>query len=256
MDGSLIGTLGLGFVLGLKHALDADHLVAVSTIIGRGHSIWKSAWVGVIWGMGHTASLFVAAVVVIVLRISISPTVAMSLEFCVGLMLMILGADLLRRVIRGDIAVHSHVHVHSHLQVGTDAAPHPHGDGEAHAHLHVHTPLTSGDAHAHHGVGRRPFFVGLVHGLAGSAALMLFVLSTIASPWVALLYVLIFGAGTIGGMWVMSGLIGLPFALASRRLSTMVGRIQLAVGLGSLLFGAAYAWQIAVTDGLLVSLLQ
>src|SRR5512144_656502 len=106
MDGSLIGTLGLGFVLGLKHALDADHLVAVSTIVGRERSIWKSAWVGVIWGMGHTASLFVAAVVVIVLRISISPTVALSLEFCVGLMLMILGADLLRRVMRGDIAVH------------------------------------------------------------------------------------------------------------------------------------------------------
>src|SRR4030095_4890483 len=104
MDGSLIGTLGLGFVLGLKHALDADHLVAVSTIVGRERSIWKSAWVGVIWGMGHTAWLLLAAVMVIVLRISISPTVALSLEFCAGLMLMILGADLLRRVVRGDIA--------------------------------------------------------------------------------------------------------------------------------------------------------
>jgi sulfite exporter TauE/SafE len=249
MDGSLIGTLGLGFVLGLKHALDADHLVAVSTIVGRERSIWKSAWVGVIWGMGHTASLFVAAVVVIVLRISISPTVAMSLEFCVGLMLMILGADLLRRVVRGDIAVHSHPHVHD------DAERHRHGVGEPHAHLHVHTPITSGNAHAHHGVGRRPFFVGLVHGMAGSAALMLFVLSTIDSPWAALLYVLIFGAGTIGGMLVMSGLIGLPFALASRRLSTMVGRIQVVVGLGSLLFGAAYIWQVAVRDGLLAALL-
>jgi sulfite exporter TauE/SafE len=248
MDGSLIGILGLGFVLGLKHALDADHLVAVSTIVGREQSIWKSAWVGAIWGMGHTASLFVAAVVVIVLRISISPTVAMSLEFCVGLMLMILGADLLRRVIRGDIAVHSHPHAHGDAL--TD-----HADGELHAHLHVHTPVASGDAHVHHGVGRRPFFVGLVHGLAGSAALMLFVLSTIDSPWAALLYVLVFGAGTIGGMLVMSGLIGLPFALASRRLSMMVGRIQVVVGLGSLLFGAAYTWQVAVRDGLLATLL-
>jgi sulfite exporter TauE/SafE len=91
--------------------------------------------------------------------------------------------------------------------------------------------------------------------MAGSAALMLFVLSTIDSPWAALLYVLIFGAGTIGGMLVMSGLIGLPFALASRRLSTMVGRIQVVVGLGSLLFGAAYIWQVAVRDGLLAALL-
>jgi sulfite exporter TauE/SafE len=239
MDGPLIGTLGLGFALGLKHALDADHLVAVSTIVSRERSIWKSAWVGAIWGMGHTASLFVAAVAVIVLRVSISPTVAMSLEFCVGLMLMILGADLLRRVRRGDLAVHSHSHVHE-------------GTGP-HVHLHVHAPVPAGDSHAHHGVGRRPFVVGLIHGMAGSAALMLFVLSTIDSPWAALLYVAIFGAGTIGGMLLMSGLIGLPFVLAAHRLSTMVGRIQVVVGLGSLLFGAAYTWQVAVNDGLLGS---
>jgi len=242
MDGSLIGTLALGFVLGLKHALDADHLVAVSTIVGRERSMWKSSWVGAVWGMGHTASLFVAALAVIVLRISISPTVALSLEFCVGLMLMVLGADLLRRVVRGDVAVHSHAHTH--------------GDAEQHVHLHVHAPLGAVDGHAHHGVGRRPFFVGLVHGLAGSAALMLFVLSTISSPWAALLYVLIFGAGTIGGMLVMSGMIGLPFAVASRYLSALVGRIQLAVGLGSLAFGVLYTWRVAVSDGLLATLLQ
>jgi high-affinity nickel-transport protein len=92
--------------------------------------------------------------------------------------------------------------------------------------------------------------------LAGSATLMLFVLSTISSPWAALLYVLIFGAGTIGGMLVMSGLIGLPFALASRRLSSIVGRIQCAVGLGSFAFGAFYTWRVAITDGLLSTLLQ
>ena len=242
MNGSLLGTLALGFVLGLKHALDADHLVAVSTIVGREQSIWKSSWVGAIWGMGHTASLFLAAVAVIVLRVSISPAVALSLEFCVGLMLMILGADLLRRVVRGDIAIHTHSHTH--------------GDSEQHVHLHVHAPVVRAADHAHHGVGRRPFFVGVVHGLAGSAALMLFVLSTISSPWAALLYVVIFGAGTIGGMLVMSGLIGLPFAIASRRLSSIVGRIQFAVGIGSFAFGVFYAWRVAVSDGLLATLLR
>jgi len=239
MDGSLIGTLTLGFALGLKHALDADHLVAVSTIVGRSQSLWRSAWVGVIWGVGHTASLFVAAVAVILLRVTISPTVALSMEFCVGLMLIVLGADLIRRVLTGALAIHSHVHEHG---------------GHAHAHMHVHTDAA--DHASHHAVGKRPFVVGLVHGMAGSAALMLFVLSTIANPWAALLYVLIFGAGTIGGMLVMSGLIGLPFAIASRHLSTLLGQIQFAVGVGSIAFGALYTWRVAIGDGLLDTLMR
>lgn len=238
MDGSLIGTLLFGFVLGLKHSLDADHLVAVSTMVGRSRSLWKSAWVGVIWGIGHTASLFVAAVAVILLRVTITPTVALSMEFCVGLMLIILGGDLIRRVVTGKMTIHSHAHEHPDRQ---------------HAHLHVHMNAAE---HEHHGVGRRPFFVGLVHGMAGSAALMLFVLSTIANPWVGLVYVAIFGVGTIGGMLVMSALIGLPFAVASARLSGLVGRLQLAVGLGSFAFGVCYTWQVAVGDRLFAALFQ
>jgi sulfite exporter TauE/SafE len=241
MNESLIGTLALGFVLGLKHALDADHVVAISTIVGRQQSVWKSSVVGVIWGMGHTASLFVAAVVVILLRVTISETMALTMEFCVGLMLIILGADLLRRVVTGEVAIHSHAHEHSH---------------DEHVHFHIHAPHLASDGDSHHGVGKRPFLVGLVHGLAGSAALMLFVLSTISSPWLALLYVLIFGAGTIGGMLVMSTVISLPFALASHLLSALVGRIQLAVGVGSLAFGVFYTWQVAVNGGLLTALLR
>ena len=116
-------------------------------------------------------------------------------------MLILLGADLLRRVIRGDVVVHSH--------------PHGHGESE-HAHWHVHSESRELVPESHHRVGKRPFFVGLVHGLAGSAPLMLFVLTTIPGPAEGVLYVLVFGAGTIGGMLTMSTLIGLPFALASR----------------------------------------
>ena len=241
MNGSVIGTLALGLVLGLKHALDADHVVAVSTIVGRYRSIWKSSLVGALWGIGHTASLFAAAVAVIVLRVTISPAVALTMELCVGLMLMVLGADLLRRVLTGEIAIHAHRHRH--------------GDDE-HVHLHIHAPAIAAAGDSHHAVGKRPFFVGMIHGMAGSAALMLFVLSTISDPWIGLLYVLIFGAGTVGGMLVMSTVIGLPFALASRLLSGLVGRIQLAVGLGSFAFGVFYTWQVAVGDGLLATLLH
>jgi len=241
MNGSMIGTLALGFALGLKHALDADHLVAVSTIVGRHRSIWKSSLVGAVWGMGHTASLFAAAVAVIVLRVTISPAVALTLEFCVGLMLIVLGADLLRRVVRGEITVHSHAHEHG---------------GDEHAHPHVHASKLAATDDGHHSVGVRPFLVGLMHGFAGSAALMLFLLSTISDPWIGLLYVLIFGLGTIAGMLAMSAVIGLPFALASQLLEGFVGRIQFAVGLGSLAFGVFYSWEVAAGGGLLTSLLR
>jgi ABC-type nickel/cobalt efflux system permease component RcnA len=241
MHSPLLGTLALGFVLGLKHALDADHLVAVSTIVGREKSVWKSSLVGAVWGLGHTASLFLAALAVILLRLTISPRLALTMEFCVGLMLILLGADLVRRVLKGEIAIHSHSHQHAELE---------------HAHLHVHATALSPARGSHHLVGKRPFFVGLVHGLAGSAALMLFVLTTITNPWLGVLYVLIFGVGTIGGMLVMSSLIGLPFALASRLLGGLVEKIQFAAGLGSLGFGIFYAWRIAATEGLLASLLR
>lgn len=231
MNGTLFGTLALGFVLGLKHALDADHLVAVSTIVGREKSVWKSSLVGAVWGMGHTASLFVAAVAVILLRLTISARTAATLEFAVGLMLIGLGIDLVRRVVRGEIAIHSHAH-----------------DG-GHSHAHVHGIGGTRVDGRHHGVGTRPFFIGLIHGLAGSAALMLFVLTTITNPWLGVLYVLVFGAGTIGGMLVMSTILGLPFALANRVFEGVVGKIQFAAGLGSLGFGVFYAWHVAASAG-------
>jgi sulfite exporter TauE/SafE len=236
MNASVLGTLALGFLLGVRHSLDGDHLVAVSTIVGREGSIWRSSAVGVVWGVGHTTSLFLAAVAVVFFRLSISPRAALSIELGVGLMLILLGLDLLRRLSRGDLQLHSHLHHHH---------------GSEHVHLHVHGTSFLPPTHSHHHVGKRIFLVGLVHGLAGSAALMLFVLTTISSPWIALLYVVVFGMGTIGGMLVMSALIGLPFALASRFVPRMLGAIQLATGVGSVVFGMFYTWRIGWIEGLL-----
>jgi len=239
MNGSLLATLALGFGLGLKHALDADHLVAICTIAGRERSLWRSSLIGALWGLGHTASLFVAAVAVIVLRVSISPTLALSMEFCVGIMLIVLSGDLLRRIFRGEMRIHAHHHAH---------------DGAEHAHLHVH--VDGAKDHAHHGIGHKPFFVGVVHGLAGSAALTLFVLSTISNPWAGLLYILIFGAGTIAGMLIMSSLISLPFSLASRKLRGLSDPLQLGIGVGSFAFALFYTWQIVADERLLGTFLQ
>lgn len=236
-DGSLVGTLLFGFVLGLRHSLEPDHLVAVSTLVGGSRSPWRSARVGVAWGIGHTASLVAAALAVILLRVTIPAAVAQAMELGVGLMLIALGVDVIRRVAGGRLTIHSH--------------PHAHAD-HRHRHLHVHL---DGAGHRHHGAARRPFLVGVVHGMAGSAALMLVVLGTIPDPWVGILYVAIFGLGTIGGMLAMSTLIALPFAIAAGRLSGLGGRLQLAAGVGSLAVGILHAWQVAVGDRLFASLL-
>jgi hypothetical protein len=225
---TLLATLGLGFLLGLKHALDADHLVAVSTIVGRSRSLLASWRVGAWWGVGHSAAVLVASVVVIGLRRSIPPGVVPALEAMVGAMLVILGADLLRRLRKGELKVHAHEH-------------------DGHSHLHAH--VGEARAAAHHHAGRRPFLVGVVHGLAGSATLTLFVVSTIPSPAAALTYVAVFGVGTVVGMTVMSTLVGLPLALAARTASGVARRVHLLAAFASIGFGCWYTWRTVIESG-------
>src|SRR5919109_181186 len=198
----LIATLGLGFVLGLKHALDADHIVAVSTIVSEHKSIFKSSLVGTFWGLGHTVSLFLIGLLVILLRLAISPRVALWMELGVAVMLVLLGANIVWKFFRGK---RIHIHTHEH-------------DGLTHAHIHLHEGEEEYHNHYHLiKFGTKPFFVGLVHGVAGSAALMLLVLTTIPSPLAGILYILIFGIGSIGGMLIMSSLISLPFIFTANK---------------------------------------
>ncbi|HEV8267078.1 MAG TPA: urease accessory protein [Thermoanaerobaculia bacterium] len=227
-NATLLATLGLGFLLGLKHALDADHLVAVSTIVSREGSA-RSTWrVGAWWGIGHSAAVLAASLGVIALRRAIPPRAAEVLEAGVGVMLVVLGADLLRRLVKGELRVHAHAH-----------------DGHTHLHAHVGDAAPAG----HHHPGRRPFVVGVVHGLAGSAALTLFVVSTIRSPLMALSYVALFGIGTVVGMMVMTALVGLPIALATRTASGLSSRIQLLASIGSIGFGFWYAFRVVLESG-------
>src|SRR5918911_3769143 len=128
--GMSVTVLGLGFVLGLKHALDPDHLVAISTIVGEHRSVKRSSLVGMFWGLGHTASLLAAGVAIIVLKLQISETLALWMEFAVALMLIVLGARAVGRALRGW-KLHAHMHEH---------------DGHRHIHLHLHRPSAE---HAH-----------------------------------------------------------------------------------------------------------
>ena len=231
-------TLTLGFVLGLRHALDADHLAAVSTFVTEERSLLRSSLIGVSWGMGHTAALLVFGLGVAAFRFALTPRFSQFLEFLVGCMLVLLGGNVLYKLAKGRAL---HVHTHAH-------------DGGAHTHLHLHAAEAAHDhPHQHRTLrlGGRPFVVGVVHGLAGTAALMMLVVGAIPSLWLAAGYILIFGVGSIGGMTVMSLLMTVPLTLAARRLGLVERLIRLAAGLFSLVFGLYLVWEVGFIQSLL-----
>lgn len=234
MDASLLAAFGLGLLLGIQHALDPDHLIAVSTIVSEHKNFKWASLIGAFWGLGHTTTLFIVGVIVIGLRVSIPPRLGEGLEFLVALMLVILGINVLRKAF-GVERVHLHTHSHS---------------PETHTHFHVHDNPGQDHAHSHpFKAMRRPFIVGMVHGLAGSAALMLLVLSTIQSAVAGLVYIVIFGLGSVGGMLLLSGIISLPFILTAQRFSAMNRWIRVVAGVASVGFGIILGWEIGADLG-------
>jgi hypothetical protein len=235
---SAASVLGLGLIFGLKHALDADHLAAVSTMVSERKSALGSSLVGALWGVGHTISLLVAGAVVILLHVQIGARVALALELGVAIMLIALGANALRTILRGG-GVHLHAHQHG---------------SRVHLHPHLHDGSPEPHRFTHHDVrlGARPLVVGMVHGLAGSAALMLLVLSTIPSPILGFAYIAVFGAGSIGGMMFMSALVGLPMHLTAARFTRAHLAVRLCAGIFSVGLGLFMAYQLGVVDRLLL----
>ena len=223
-DLSTFSVLTIGFALGLQHATEADHLAAVSTIVSEKKSLLTASIVGGFWGLGHTISLFVVGAMVIFLKVQISETVERRLEAVVGGMLILLGLNALRK-----LAFAKKIHAHTH----------EHGE-RAHVHIHTHGEEVQT---SHHRFSLRSILVGMVHGLAGSAALMLLILPTIPSPAVALLYIVIFGIGSIGGMMAMSFLIGLPFHFTANRFDLLNKGIRLCAGVFSLGLGTLIVYE-------------
>jgi high-affinity nickel permease len=204
--------LGFGLLLGVEHALDADHVVAVSTITSENKSLKASSKVGALWGMGHTLTLLLVGILVLSFKLSIPQKLALGMEFLVGVVLAVLGGSVLYKVLKQKLHLHAHRH-----------------DNLLHEHPH---PQTEEDHQHHH----RSLIVGMIHGLAGSSALMLLVLSTIPSFGLGILYILVFGVGSIAGMFVISTLIGLPFVLTNRFI--LVNRwIRMIAGIVSILLG-------------------
>jgi cytochrome c biogenesis protein CcdA len=221
----MFGILGLGFLLGMQHALEADHIAAVSSIAARRTHIGDIVRHGLTWGLGHTLTLFVFAGAAILLGHAIPEQFARPIETAVGIMLVGLGAHVLWRLWRDRVHFHRHGH----------------GDGTVHIHAHSHAGETvahASAAHAHaHGFRWRTLLVGLMHGMAGSAALLVLAVSQAANPAVGLGYVALFGIGSMVGMGALSTLIAVPLAVSARWLTRVNSGLQGVVGVVTIAIG-------------------
>lgn len=229
----MFGIFGLGFLLGMQHAIEADHIAAVSSIASRRTSVSEIVRHGLTWGLGHTITLFLFAGAAILLGHAIPESLSRPLETAVGIMLVALGSNVLWRMWQ------DRVHIHQHR----------HADGTVHLHLHSHAGEASpraGDVHAHeHGFRWRTLLVGLMHGMAGSAALLVLAVSQASSPLVGVTYVLLFGLGSMIGMGALSAAIAFPLAISARYLIWANRGLQLLVGVVTIVIGAMTIYEMA-----------
>ncbi|WP_232379429.1 high-affinity nickel-transport family protein [Polyangium fumosum] len=230
---SVLSLLLLGFFLGMRHATDPDHVVAVTTIVSRERTLRAAAPLGAIWGLGHTLTILLVGGAIVLFGIVVPPRVGLTMEFSVALMLMLLGGLSLARIVRQTRA--------------HDAAAPDSGHERAHAVL-FGLDRRLGRFGAYRFV--RPLVVGVVHGMAGSAAVALLVVGTIHDPGWALVYLVVFGAGTVAGMLLITTALAIPFAYMARRFERLHRGLGLAAGVSSLAFGALLAYEIGFVQGL------
>lgn len=230
---TITSILALGFLLGMRHALEADHLAAVATLATRSRSVGQTVLQGVAWGTGHTLTLMLFGGTVLVLGLVVPERAAQALELAVGVMLVVLGVDVLYRLWREGVHFHAHRHA----------------DGVEHFHAHSHQDERVPHDPARHvhrhpaGFPGRALLVGMVHGMAGSAALILLSLEALRSPAWGLAYIAIFGAGSILGMAALSVAIAVPLRLTSRHLARTYDGLTAVVGLATLTLGCSIVYR-------------
>lgn len=238
--GQFFSVLILGFFLGMKHATDSDHVIAVSTIVSRQRKLSLAAMIGVFWGIGHTLTIFLVGSAIILFKIVIPHRLGLTMEFAVAIMLVLLGMANFHNITRDKVAS---------LEQKADGEQHSRQPGHGGNHDHdianrIFDRLRIRD-------GLRPFLIGIVHGLAGSAAVALLVLDTIKDPYISIFYLLIFGLGTVVGMMMTTLGIGAPFVLTSGRRFTKFNRyLGLTASVLSFVFGVFMMYQLGFVDGL------
>jgi ABC-type nickel/cobalt efflux system permease component RcnA len=253
---TFLSIIAVGFFLGMRHATDPDHVIAVTTIVSRQRNLMKAAFTGIFWGIGHTLTIFVVGAAIILFGIVIPARVGLSMELSVGLMLILLGvmniASFLRtarNVVPSSAEseiIHSHPHIHGEVI-------HDHSHAHIVAHSHDHQSLTWLDRmFGKIGLYQqlRPLLIGIVHGLAGSAAVALLILTTIRNPRWALIYLLVFGLGTVGGMMLITMSMASAFKFFGHKHQNFSQWLGLASGMVSLAFGLYLAYQMGFASGL------
>jgi high-affinity nickel-transport protein len=249
--------IALGFFLGMRHATDADHVIAISTIVSKQRGLAGAAWIGAIWGVGHTITVMVVGGAIIFFSIVVPPRIGLAMEFTVAIMLVILGILTLTGMtqwLRDQVSPNlfgAHGHTHAH---GDYAHSHTHGHTEAdHGHRAEQTPPAWLDS----ALGSlslyqlaRPLLIGIVHGLAGSAAVALLVLAAIRDPFWAFIYLMLFGVGTIAGMMLITFALAAPFAVTAQKFPRFNVYLRVGSGLLSVGFGLFLMVYIGWVDGL------
>jgi high-affinity nickel-transport protein len=260
-----LGIALLGLLMGMRHATDPDHVIAVTTIVSRERRLLAASCVGIVWGLGHTLTVLAVGAAIIIFKIAIPIRLGLAMEFAVAIVLILLGvgafASLVQLVVRritgtpravDQPLVHSHAHGHG---FGPHRHPHvhPNSDEDHGSDLVDHEHRLPAGALSSFAVRRpllRSFAVGLVHGLAGSAAIALLVLSAIPQPLWATVYLAIFCLGTIVGMGLITTAVATPFAVAAQRMSWMHRGLVTGSGLLSFGFGLFLAYQLGIVDHL------
>lgn len=228
----MASVLLLGFLIGMRHALEADHVAAVASLVSKNHSIGDSLRHGAVWGLGHTLTLVMFGSMVILIDSMVPERLALGLEFAVGFMLIVLGVDVLRRLVKDKIHFHGHKHVNAQIHF--------------HAHSHRGETHHNPDNHEHEhleGFPLRTLFVGLMHGMAGSAALILLTLQTVSSPLTGLFYMALFGLGSIFGMAALSVIISIPLRHSATGVTWLYNVFHIAIGIATIVLGSALAYE-------------
>lgn len=255
---TLFAVLAVGFFLGMRHAADPDHVVAVSTIVARSRKVAHAALIGAVWGAGHTLTILFVGAAIIFFSLVIPPRLGLAMELAVAIMLVLLGLMNLAGM-RGQVqtaldtapGADEHTHVHAHGDY-VHTHRHGHSPGE-HTHAREQTPLAKLDRWFGSASGYRllrPLIVGIVHGLAGSAAVALLVLAMIPNRNWAVAYLLLFGVGTIAGMMLITVAVATGMVWAGKRSAGFARGMALVSGVVSLVFGLLIAYQIGWVQGL------
>jgi len=225
-----LSILVLGLIQGIKHAIDADHVAAVITIVSGEKSVRKSTLVGIFWGIGHTLALLIVGTILLLLRTAIPKHLSLYFEFAVGVMLIILGINVIVKIHKKKI----HLHPHNHSNV-------------EHIHFHSHFASVSHE-HSHRAI-KKSLFVGILHGMAGSGGITLLILAGITNYWHGLIYLLVFGVGTILGMALLSSIISLPFTIIPAKLNNAKRKLEFSAGAMSIILGITLMYSILFYGG-------